>query len=195
MRRVEASEILDIAQYERQRTAYRSRIIELKKRRRVAVGPSITFVFENRDTVRSQVQEMMRAERIVDDRAIQHELDTYNSLLPGDSEIAATMLIELQDATRIRQQMAEFYGVNSAEATFLEIGESRSPGIFAAGQSDHERISAVQFVRFRMTDEQRESFLGPTDRVWLVIDHVNYRHRVQLVGAVRDELKQDLEAY
>ena len=194
MRKVEATEILDIAQYERQRAAYRARIIELKKRRRVSVGPFVTFVFENRDTVLSQVQEMMRAERIVDDNAIQHELDTYNSLLPDESELAATMLIELQDPNRIREQMAAFYGVNSGESTFLEVNEIVSPGIFASGQSDEQRISAVQFVRFRMTEEQRDLFLGPTDRVWLVIDHENYRHRAQLVGAIRDELKQDLEA-
>lgn len=193
MRRVELSEILDIAKYEKQRAAFRAGIIELKKRRRVSVGPSVSFVFENHDTVLSQIQEMMRAERIVDEQAIEHEIETYNSLLPGDNELAATMLIELQDSTRIREQITAFLGVDRGTATYLQIGNSRSPGIFAPGQSDEQRISAVQFVRFRLTREQREAFRDPSQDVWLVIDHPNYQYRTRIDGVTRDELKRDLE--
>lgn len=193
MRKVELREILDIAQYEKQRTTFRAGIIELKKRRRVSVGPSVSFVFENHDTVLSQIQEMMRAERIVDDAAINHEIETYNSLLPGPNEVAATMLIELRDSARIREQITAFHGVNSGEATYLQIGSTRAPGVFAVGQSDEQRISAVQFVRFRLTSEQSELFRDPDHEVWLVIDHPNYQHRTRIDGVVRDELKRDLE--
>jgi hypothetical protein len=193
MRRVELSEILDIAQYEKQRDTFRSRIIGLKKRRRVPVGPSVSFVFENHETVLSQVQEMMRAERMVSEEAIQHEIETYNALLPEEHEIAATMLIELRDPDRIREQMTSFRGVNTGSITFLEIGKTQSPGVFAAGQSDDERISAVQFVRFSLTSEQLELFRDALDEVWLVIDHPSYRHRTRIEGVVRDELKHDLE--
>lgn len=193
MRRVESKEILDIAQYEKQRSEFRSRIIELKKRRRVAVGPSVSFVFENHDTVLSQIQEMMRAERIVEDSAIANEIDTYNSLLPDTNELAATMLIELTDSTQIREQIAAFYGVNSGQATYLEIDGTRAPGIFAEGQSDDTRISAVQFVRFRLTEQQRDFFHDPSHEVWLVIEHPNYNHRTRIEGAVREELTHDLE--
>ena len=193
MRKVEFSEVVDIARYERMRAKFRAGIIELKKRRRVSVGPFVSFVFENHETVLSQIQEMMRAERIVDDHAIQHEIDTYNSLLPGEGEIAATMFIELQDPATIREGMAPFHGVNTGDVTYLEIDHTRAAGIFSAGQSDEHRISAVQFVRFSLTGEQIELFRDRAIPVWLVIDHTNYRHRARIEGTVRDELIHDLK--
>src|SRR5215212_2686297 len=105
MKKVELAEILNIAEYEKVRQDFRKRIIELKKKRRVAVGPNVTFVFENHDTVLSQIQEMVRAERLVHDEAIQHEIDTYNQLLPEADELAATMFIELPDQSRIREEI------------------------------------------------------------------------------------------
>ncbi|HEY8459947.1 MAG TPA: DUF3501 family protein, partial [Blastocatellia bacterium] len=156
MNKVAFSEILDIAQYEKARDEFRRRIIALKKNRRLPVGPRVTFVFENHDTVLFQIQEMMRAERIVNDDAIQHEIDTYNQLLPGKNELAATMLIELTDPARIRDEITKFHGVNSGENTYIQIGDERLPGVFDAGQSDERRISAVQYVRFRFNDAQRE---------------------------------------
>src|SRR2546423_12693989 len=115
MRKVVLSDIKDIAQYEKERDEFRRRIIELKKHRRVPVGPQVTFVFENHDTVLFQIQEMMRAERLVQDEAIQHEIDVYNELLPEQNELAATMLIELQDAGRIREEIIKFIGVNTGK--------------------------------------------------------------------------------
>jgi len=192
MKKIELSEILDIAQYEKQRDAFRRRIIELKKRRRVAVGPQVTFVFENRETVLFQIQEMTRAERLVYDAAIQHEIDTYNQLLPGHHELAATMLIELEEAGRIREEITKFHGVNAGEATYIQIGDARLPGVFAAGQSDDRRISAVQYVRFPFSDRQREAFLQTGREARLVIDHPSYHHSASLEGEVRRELARDL---
>jgi len=194
MKKVELSEIQDIAQYEKARNDFRRRIIELKKRRRVPVGPQVTFVFENHDTVLFQIQEMMRAERMVHDEAIQQEIDTYNQLLPEQNELAATMLIELQEAGRIREEITRFHGVNTGEATYLQIGNERLPGIFAAGQSDDRRISAVQYVRFRLSDEEREAFVRGEQEVRLVIDHPNYHHSTALEGEVRRELARDFAA-
>jgi hypothetical protein len=192
MKKVELSEILNIAEYEKARQEFRRRIIELKKKRRVAVGPCVTFVFENHDTVLSQIQEMMRAERLVQDDAIQHEIDTYNSLLPEQNELAATMFIELPDQSHIREEITKFHGVNTGEAVYLEIGEEKLPGDFAAGQSDDRRISAVQYVRFRFNDAQREAFVGGTEEVKLVINHPNYQHSAVIEGEVRAELSRDL---
>lgn len=191
MKRVELAEILNIAEYEKARQDYRRRIIELKKRRRVTVGPSVTFVFENHDTVLSQVQEMMRAERLVHDDEIQHEIDTYNQLLPEHNQLAATMFIELPDQSRIREEITKFHGVNTGESIFLQIGEDKLPGDFAAGQSDDHRISAVQYVRFRFNDEQREAFVSGTKEVKLVITHQNYQHRAVIEKEIREELSQD----
>lgn len=191
MNKVVLSEILDIAQYEKARDGFRRRIIELKKNRRVAVGPMVTFVFENHDTVLFQIQEMMRAERIVEEKAIQHEIDTYNQLLPEENELAATMLIELPDAARIRDEITKFLGVNTGEATYLQIGGEKSPGFFDAGQSDARRISAVQYVRFRFNDAQRAAFVTGAQEARLVINHPNYRHSALISGAVREELARD----
>lgn len=192
MDKVTLSEILDIAAYEKVRSEFRSRIIALKKRRRLAVGPMITLVFENHETVFSQIQEMMRAERLVDDQAIQHEIDTYNELLPAHNEIAATMFIELKDAGRIREEITGFHGLNSGDVTYLQAGPDRLPGSFAAGQSDERRISAVQYLRFRFTDAQREAFVKGEGDVKLVISHPNYEHAASIEGELRRELAGDL---
>src|SRR5262249_51684872 len=185
------SEILDIAQYEKARDALRRRVIELKKNRRAPVGPMVTFVFENHDTVLFQIQEMMRAERIVNDDAIQHEIDTYNQLLHGENELAATMLIELPEAGRVGDEITKFYGGNTGEVTYFQIGDERLRGVFDAGQSDDRRISAVQYVRFRFNDAQREAFLTGAKEARLVIDHPNYQHATVIQGAVREELAKD----
>ena len=194
MNKVVLSEILDIAQYEKARDEFRRRIIALKKNRRLPVGPGVTFVFENHDTVWFQIQEMMRAERIVNDDAVQHEIDTYNQLLPEENELAATMLIELPDPARIRDEITKFRGVNTGEVTYIRIGDDRLPGVFDAGQSDGRRVSAVQYVRFRFDDAQREAFVAGAagaSPARLVIDHPNYRHETLITGAVRDELTKD----
>ena len=192
MKKVQLSEILNIAEYEKVRESFRRRIIELKKRRRLAVGPNVTFVFENHDTVLSQIQEMMRAERLVNDDAIQHEIDTYNQLLPDRNELAATMFIELQDQSRIREEINRFHGANTGEATYLEIGDEKLPGVFVSGQSDDRRISAVQYVRFRFNDKQRDAFTGESEKVKLVVNHPNYRHYAEIEGETRKELARDL---
>src|SRR5262245_40796499 len=152
MNKVVLSEILDIAQYEKARDEFRRRVIGLKKNRRLPVGPMVTFVFENHDTVLFQIQEMMRAERIVDDDAIWREIGTYNQLLPDENELAATMLIEFPEAARIREEITKFHGVNTSEATYIRVGDQRLPGVFDAGQSDNRRISAVQYLRFHFSD-------------------------------------------
>src|SRR5262249_39017380 len=119
MKRVTPDEIVDIAQYEKKREAFRTEVIALKKRRRIPVGPQITFVFENHETVLFQIQEMMRAERIVEEKAIQHELETYNALLADSGGLGATMLIELTDSSRIREDMDKLLGVNDGRVTYL----------------------------------------------------------------------------
>src|SRR4029450_1370249 len=93
--KIARSEVLNFFEYEKVRAAMRERVIELKRRRRVTVGEHLSFVFENRDTVVFQIQEMCRVERITDDAKIQDELDVYNALLPGPRELSATLFIEI----------------------------------------------------------------------------------------------------
>ena len=153
----------------------------------------MTFVFENHETVLFQVQEMMRAERIVSEEAIQHELDTYNTLLAETGGLGATMLIELTDSSRIREEMDKFLGVNDGNVTYLQVGNERIPGQFALGQSNETRVSAVQYVKFPLSQEQCQAFADPGTRVDLVIDHPAYGHRTSIDGEQRQELVRDLD--
>src|SRR5262245_30510096 len=102
MKRLEPSEILNLVEYEKVRDARRRRILELKQARRVSVGRHLTLVFENRETVWFQIQEMVRAERIVDAAKIAEEIEVYNALLPQSGELAATLMIEIEEATQIK---------------------------------------------------------------------------------------------
>src|SRR5678815_1282450 len=143
MQNVHRDDVLDIAQYEKSRPEFRQRIIEIKKNRRIQVGPIITFVFENRDTVLFQIQEMVRTERIVDDSAINHEIETYNQLVPGSDELSATMLIEITESSRIRETIDELLGINTGDCTRIEIGTKRIPASFDPGQSSETRLLSL----------------------------------------------------
>src|SRR5262245_20990190 len=193
MNKVVISEILDLAQYERVRAEFRSKIIFLKKRRRLPIGPMITFVFENHETVIFQIQEMIHAERIIGEKEIQNEIDTYNQLLPEASELAATCFIELKDPGRIRDEITRFHGMNDGESTYMQVGSDRLPGNFLSGQSDDRRISAVQYVRFRFSNAQHEAFIKGTESVRLVIDHPKYSHSAMIEGELRKELAGDFD--
>ncbi len=116
------SDILNIADYEKQRPEYRKRIIDAKRHRRVQVGPYMTFVFENRATVLFQIQEMVRTERLVHDKDIQHEIDTYNRLLPSPNELSATLLIDITEAEKIRSTLDSLIGL-PGKSVYLGIGE------------------------------------------------------------------------
>ena len=120
MKRLETSEILNLVEYERVRETRRREIIELKKRRRVSVGRYLTFVFENRETVWFQVQEMVRAERIVDDAKIAEEVEVYNALLPVPGELAATMLIEITASAEIKPVLDKLLGIDTRDYVKLD---------------------------------------------------------------------------
>src|SRR5262249_39616036 len=138
----------NLHEYELSRPDFRGRVIEAKQRRRVPLGPLMTLVFENRDTVRFQVQEMLRVERIAQPDKVQHEIDTYNALLPGRGEIAAPLFIEITDASRIRSVLDGFIGLDEPGHLRMTVGALVFPAVFAPGQSREDRISAVHYVRF-----------------------------------------------
>src|SRR3954447_15301028 len=108
------ADIVDLRAYEREREEFRGRVMAEKKVRRVAVGPIVTMVFENRDTVRLQIQEMARAERMLRDEQIQEELDTYNPLIPGAGELSATLFVELTTPDELREWLPKLVGIERA---------------------------------------------------------------------------------
>jgi hypothetical protein len=185
-------EILNLYEYEKVREARRQAVIALKAERRVPVGRYLSFVFENRETVWYQIQEMIRAERIVDEVRIAEEVAVYNALLPRPGELAATMFIEIEDAGRIKPVLDDLLGIDTRDYVRLEIGPHVVVGAFESGHSDEElgKLSAVHFVRFAVPPAARRTF-ADTDVV-LVVDHPNERARASLTAATRRRLAEDL---
>ena len=192
MRLLETSEILDLVEYEKAREARRREVIELKRPRRVRVGRHLTFVFENRETMWFQIQEMVRAERLVDQAKIAEEVEVYNGLLPRAGELSATMLIEIDDASQIKPVLDRLLGIDTRDYVRMTVGPHVIVGDFEAGHSDEERgkLSAVHFVRFALPPEARRIFA--TAEVALVVEHPNERARTVLSAEARRSLLRDL---
>ena len=185
-------EILNLYDYEKVREARRRAVIALKAERRVAVGRHLSFVFENRETVWFQIQEMIRAERLVDEAKIAEEIAVYNTLLPRPGELAATMFIEIAEPERIKPVLDALLGIDTRDYVRLEVGPHVIVGRFEAGHSDEElgKLSAVHFVRFTLPEAARRAF--PSAEVALVVDHPNERARTVLSPETRASLARDL---
>ena len=192
MNPIARADILNLYEYEKVREQRRSAIIALKAQRRVTVGRYLSFVFENRDTVWFQIQEMMRAERIVDDAKIADEIEVYNGLLPAPGELAATMFIEIADQGAIKPVLDALLGIDTRDYVRMEIGSHVVIGRFETGHSDEElgKLSAVHFVRFVVPAEVRRAFAQ--SEVAIVIDHPNERARAVLSPEVKESLAGDL---
>lgn len=197
-RRLALEDIADARAYEREREEFRTRIIGLKKIRRIPVGPVVSIVFENRDTIRFQIQEMARAERLFSDDAIQTELDTYNPLVPEPGQLSASLYIELTSRTEMEHWLPRLVGIEGSVR--LELGSPGDPSTATvAGQVDpshaanltrEEVTAAVHFVRFELSPVQIERFRsGP---VAVAIDHPEYRERTEISEGARESLLEDL---
>lgn len=194
MKTLTPEDILSIEEYEKHREAFRSRIIALKQRRRVSVGPLITLVFENHETLRFQVQEMIRAERIVEPAKVQDELDVYNALLPTQQELSATLLIEITEAEAMQEWLDRFMGLDRGRTVAITAGGESAFGEFEGGHSHETKISAVHFVRFRPSERMIQAFADLRQPVALTVDHNGYRESVPIPGSLREEWLADLGA-
>lgn len=192
MQPLTTEDIVDIARYEKERPEFRAKVIELKKHRRVPVGDLVTFVFENRDTVRFQIQEMVRAERIVVEDRIKEEVDIYNELIPGHNKLSATVFIEVTDKENLRPFLDKMIGIDKGNTTFLVIGDDRVEAEYEGGHSKEERISAVHYATFDLTPDQAEALAPGGPPVKLVLDHPNYHEEATLSDDVRESLAADL---
>ena len=190
-------DIADLRAYEREREAFRAHIIDLKTRRRVHVGPFVTFVFENRDTIRFQIQEMARVEKLISDEAIEGELRAYNPLIPEPGTLSATLFIELTSDAELHEWLPRLVGI---EATVqLRLGDGPDAVVVrCTPDPDHEKLltrdeitSAVHYVAWHLTPEQIAAFAGATT-VHLELDHPRYQHGTDLSADSRAELLADL---
>lgn len=187
------ADVLDLRAYERVRQEYRARVIARKRNRRVGLGPIMTLVFECLDTVRFQVQEMARVEKIISDEAIQGELDVYNRLLPGPGELSATLLIELTSEAALRDWLPELVGIERQVGIAFgdDLVRSVPEAEHAAALTRETVTPAVHYLRFPFTDAQVDRFEGAAE-VALVSTHRAYEERAVLPPPVRAELLGDL---
>ena len=194
-RKLTLDDISDVRAYERERETIRPRMIELKRRRRVHVGTVVTFLFENRDTMRFQIQEMARVEKLVSDEDIEAELDTYNPMIPDTGQLCATMFIELTSDEQVREWLPKLVNVERSALVVLPNGDR----VRATLDAQHEQgltrdyaTAAVHYLRWDLTPAQVEAFgTGP---VRLEIDHPAYLESVELSDIAVVELLTDLIA-
>lgn len=194
MRKLSLDDIKDLRAYERERDEFRKQIIAMKKLRRVQFGDLIALVFENTETMRFQIQEMARIERLMTDAQIEHELRTYNALIPDGRELSATLFLELTGDEQLRKWLPKLIGIQRAVSFWLPDGSRAS-----CVPQDEERLTrdeittTVHYLKFPFSAEQVASFREePGTR--LVIDHPAYDAVVELSDKQRAELARDLEA-
>jgi hypothetical protein len=187
------ADVLDLRAYERVRADYLARIMARKRDRRVALGPVMTLVFECFDTVRFQVQEMARAEKIISDEAIQVELDIYNKLLPAKGELSATLFIELTSDDALREWLPKLVGIERQLGISIdgEVVASVPEAEHAAALTRETVTPAVHYLRFGFTEAQVGAF-ATAGEVALVATHPAYEARTALTPPVRRELSGDL---
>lgn len=182
--------ILDLGDYERKREQIRPAAIAARAARRIDLGPNATIAFENGQTVAYQIQEMLRAERIARDADVQHEIDTYSDLLPGPHELSATVMFEFSDPDARAVHLHDLIGFEDHLRMEFD-GAGSSKAYFDRRQLDADRISAVQFVRFPLTEAQRRA-LEAGEQVRIVAGHPRYSHVAELSRQTRQALAADL---
>jgi len=193
MKPVERSELLDLGAYEQIRDHFRNRVIALKKLRRVTLGDHMSIVFENHDTMLLQIQEMLRTERITNEAAIAHELNTYNELLPGAGELSATLFIEYTDASERKVMLERLHDL--ADHLHIVIGDRTVTARFMTQFGEEPgRLPAVNYVRFKLEATGVASMQAGQVQVSMETSHPDYRARSALSGATRAQLVDDLSA-
>jgi hypothetical protein len=193
MKTLTQHDLIPHSEYERQREHYRARIIELKRRRRISIGPLVTLVFENRDTLQFQIQEMVRVEHIVDPAKVQEELEVYNALLPGPGELSATLLIEIVEQQQMQKWLDLFMGLDHGHTVAIRAGQEKTFGEFEGGHSHETKISAVHFVRFKVSGPMKAALERLDVPVSLSVDHATYHEAALIPNEMRQEWLLDLK--
>jgi hypothetical protein len=182
-------DLLGRERYGAERAAIRRRVIEHKRRRRVGIGDRMSLLFEDRATVWYQTQEMLWVEHITDLDAVRAELAVYGALLPGESELSATLSIEITEQARIREELHQLRGID--RHVWLDVAGERVPGVFEGGRESDTKLSAVQYVRFPLPGGARARLIGGAP-LSVTVDHPAYRFETPVPEAVRQSLMSDL---
>jgi hypothetical protein len=193
MTKLALDDISDLRAYERERDEFRDHVIALKKKRRIGVGPIVTLVFENRDTIRFQIQEMARAERMLTDEAIQTELDIYNPLIPAAGQLSATMFLELRDKDELTMWLPKLVGIERAAEVRLADGtvvRCTPDPTHEAQLTRNEVTASVHYVSFSFTEPDIEAFAAGA--ATLALAHPDYQAETALSEETVTELLTDL---
>ena len=184
--------LLSLEAYARERGTFRARVMEHKKRRTVHLGSHLTLLFEDELTIRYQVQEMLRIERIFEEDGIQHELDAYNPLVPDGSNWKATLLIEYPDAEERKRMLGRLKGIE--RRVWVQVQGAERVGAIAdedLERENEEKTSSVHFLRFELTREMGER-LRAGAAISVGVDHPEYRASAELPPDVRSALAADI---
>jgi hypothetical protein len=193
MDKLTTNDLLSLEQYHKERPRLRAEVLEHKRHRQAPLGPNVTLYFEDRLTMRYQVQEMLRAERIFESEAIAEELAAYNPLIPDGTNLKATMMIEYPDVAERRAALERLRGVENA--VYIEVGTLGRVFAYAdedLERSDETKTSAVHFLRFELDGAMCAALKGGT-ALKLGVDHEHYRHELAAPAELRASLAADLD--
>lgn len=192
-KKINASNILNLEAYSKERKSIRARVVEMKKNRRVSLGPYSTFYFENFYTMQAQIQEMLYIEKGGEEQ-LKDELEAYNPLIPQGKELVATFMFEI-DNPETRKKILSNLG-NVEKKIFLNINNQK---IYATPEDDlertdeHGKTSSVHFLHFYMSDDQISDFKNLSSKIEIGTDHENYPHSTMIPKAIHEALIDDLD--
>jgi len=195
MAHITRDSLMPLETYARERDAFRARVMAHKKHRAVHLGEHVTLIFEDELTMRYQIQEMLRAERIFEEQGIADELAAYNPLVPDGNNWKATMMVEYTDVDERRDMLAKLIGVE--DKVWVQVGDF--PRVHAVADEDMERenadkTSAVHFLRFDLTPDMAQALLQRAATLGIGVDHPNYQASVDPVAnEVRASLAADIQ--
>ena len=190
MRPIDRSEILPLGEYEAIRDRFRARVIEEKKARRLAIGDHLSAVFENRDTVMLQIQELLRTERITTEHAILHEIETYNELLPAEGQLSLTLFVEVVDRALRDRLLVDLAGLEDAIALEVD-GEAFALGGKRIG-AEPGRTTAVHYLKCDLSPDAVRRIKAKEARVAVVVRHPKLEARAELSRPTLQKLAEDL---
>ena len=192
MKTLSASTLMNIIEYEKVRHTYRQDIIAYKKNRRISLGPNVMLTFENEKTLTFQIQEIMRAERLVRDEQIQEEVDVYNTIMPPENGLSATLFIEVVEEAKIRPVLNKFIGLTDRQSLYLDINGEKIYAEFEQGREEENKISSVHYVQFQFSSEQKNNFTDSESKIKLGIDYKDYKYTETVPEGLQRSLCEDL---
>ena len=192
-RKLTVDDILDLRAYEKIRAGKKAEILEVKRRRRIELGTFVTVMFESRDTMWYQIQEMLRAERVISEEGVVDELRAYNPLIPEAGQLCATVFIELTSESAMREWLTKLVGIERSFRLLLADGREVAPVTdeqHDAALTRDDVTAAVHYIRFEFTPDDLVAFrAGP---VTLVCTHPKYREAMELADFTIAEVSRDL---